>query len=97
MKKLAEGDNYEVELIPMGEHTDDWGVDHSCLTSDEDSWDDEGQTVWNIFLTLRHENGDIDEILDIDIPVRHERLANIIFNTIETRVEITNRQRFQLD
>lgn len=76
---------YEVELNPMG-----LGRDGESLTTDEDEWPSTGPTHMNIFVTSRDEDDEIQEMLDIDIPIKHKELAyrlcpivEVYFNELE--------------
>ena len=78
---------YECELLRMGRDED------GCMTADEDAWL-EGQTVWNIFVTQRYSEGvmegEIFDMLDIDIPVSLENVALRMYEMLDDMVESAN-------
>ncbi len=77
---------YSADLIPLGEPADD----PNSLTADDEEWVN-GQTYWNIFVTVTNtETGEIDEIVDLDIPVEFAALARAIFMAVENEVGACN-------
>ena len=93
MKYLDPGQYYEAELLAMGE-------DHSTppgLTADSEHWPQGKQSYWTIWVVLRDKEGEhIDEILDMDIPVEFEELADQLFSAIQAKIELCNDRKLTL-
>lgn len=97
-KQLPDGAYYEVELIPLGDTIDYTGAGEVISqTADETVWH-KGQTVWNIWLTLRLEDdSEIHEVMDLDIPVKLQHTARNLFLWLKARVIVANEHRWYLD
>lgn len=91
MVPLGADEYYEAEMIQMGKDED------GCMTADEDTWVD-GQTHWNIWVTLRDDSTDdpFDEVLDLDFPIEMKSLAQIVFDNISSMITICNRQGIKI-
>lgn len=70
---------YEAMINHMGYAAD------GTLTSDFDLWDT--PSIVNIFVTNRDDEDEIQEMLDIDIPIEHSHLAYRLFDVVEAYVE----------
>ena len=96
MTNLKSNEEYHADLIPMGEvkHCTGLGELPSDFTADDTLWTN-GQTVWNIFITLHNtDTGEIDEVMDLDIPVKLKTIAEEIFLILSARVDQCNLHRW---